>query len=123
MYLVGVEVFSWRCYDLSHEGAVLNVLALAENVHRVLAGFCGPVPHVARPIAFIVALDLGRRWSLHREACEVDGWWFTQRVTERGRKCERESVRQKVETNLRNQSDMKHAYLVTSYYWKLLCLF
>lgn len=68
MHLVGVEVFGWWVDDLGHEGRVLDVFAVAQHVHRVLAGLGGPVAHVTGPVALVVTLDLGLRRTFHGEA-------------------------------------------------------
>jgi len=55
---------------VSHEGAVLDVLVIADHVHRVVAGLRGPVADVTRAVALIVTLDLGLRGALDGEACQ-----------------------------------------------------
>ena len=45
--------------DVGHEGAVLDVLVVADDVHGVVAGLRGPVAHVAGAVAAVVAFDLG----------------------------------------------------------------
>ena len=57
--------------DVGHEGAVLDVLVVADHVDGVVAGLRGPVAHVARAVALVVALDLGLRRALDGEACRT----------------------------------------------------
>lgn len=65
--LVGVEVFAWWVDNLSHEGGVLDVLAVAQYMNGILPRLRGPVAHVAGSIALIVTFNLGLRWTFHRE--------------------------------------------------------
>lgn len=54
---------SWK--DVSNEGAVFNVLVVANDVHGVVAGLGGPVVHVARAVAFVVAFNFSLRWAFN----------------------------------------------------------
>ena len=53
--------------DVSHEGAVLDVLVVTGDVHRVLSGLRGPVQHVTGAVVLVVALDLGLRRTFDGE--------------------------------------------------------
>lgn len=77
-HLVWVKVLARSGDDLHHEWRVLDVFALAENVHGVLAGLGGPVADVARAVALIVTLNLGLRWTFHRKT-----WSKIRRVRRR----------------------------------------
>lgn len=67
-YLVRVEVFAWRVDNLSHKGRVLNVFAVAEDMHSILPRLCGPVAHVTGSISLVVTFNLGLRWTFHRKS-------------------------------------------------------
>lgn len=66
-YLVRVEVFGRRIDNFSHERRVLDVFVVAEYMHGILPGLCGPVAHVTGSVTLVVTFDLGLRWTFHRE--------------------------------------------------------
>lgn len=45
--------------DVGNEGRVLDVLIITDDMHGVLPGLCGPVPHIAGAIPLVITLDLG----------------------------------------------------------------
>lgn len=71
-YLFG-EAIGGGGKDVRNEGAVFDVLIVTDDMHGVLAWLRGPVPHVARPVPLVVALDLGLRRALDGEACRGRG--------------------------------------------------
>ena len=43
--------------DVSHEGAVLDVLVVTNDVDSVVTGLSGPVAHIAGAVTLIITLD------------------------------------------------------------------
>ena len=66
-YFLGEDVVGGG-EDVRHEGAVLDVLVVADDVHGVVAGLGGPVAHVAGAVSPVVAFDLGLGRALDGEA-------------------------------------------------------
>ena len=65
--LGGVEVGRhWT--NLGHVGRLRDVRLAAQYVHRVLTGSRRPVGYVCRPVAIVLAVNLGLRRSLDRES-------------------------------------------------------
>lgn len=55
-YLLRENVIDRR-KDMSHEGAVLDVLVVTNHMDSVVTGLSGPVPHITGAIALIITLN------------------------------------------------------------------
>lgn len=54
---------------MGNEGGVSDVLIITDDMHSILPGLCGPVPHIAGAIPLVITLNLGLRGPLNGEAC------------------------------------------------------
>ena len=69
-HLASIEVSSRL--DVGHVGRPWNVLFVAQNVNSILAGHGGPVGHISRAITVVLAVNLGLRWALNGETCNIE---------------------------------------------------
>lgn len=51
--------------DVCHEGAVLNVLIITDDMDSIVTRLCGPVENITGAITLIITLDLCLRWSFN----------------------------------------------------------
>lgn len=50
----------WRSWlNVGDERRVPDVLIITDDMHGILPGLRGPVPHVTRAVAFVITLNLG----------------------------------------------------------------
>lgn len=54
--------------NVSHEGAVLDVFVVTDDVDGVIARLGGPVAHVTGAVALVIALDFSLRRAFDGEA-------------------------------------------------------
>lgn len=65
--LLGEDVIGSR-KDVGHEGAVLDVLVITDDVDSVVTGLSGPVAHITGAITLIITLNFGLGWAFDGEA-------------------------------------------------------
>lgn len=56
VYLLREGVISCR-QDVSHEGAVLNVLIVTNDVNCIVTWLSGPIAHITGAITLVITLD------------------------------------------------------------------
>lgn len=56
-YLLREDVIGSR-KDVGHEGAVLDVLVITNDVDSIVAGLSGPIAHITGAIRLIITLNL-----------------------------------------------------------------
>lgn len=59
--------------DVSHEGAVFDVLLITRHVDGVFSGFCRQIANVTRPVVLVLALDFSLRRSLDGKTWNTAG--------------------------------------------------
>lgn len=59
--------------DVSHEGAVFDVLLITRHVDGVFSGFCRQIADVTRPVVLVLALDFSLRRSLDGKTWNTAG--------------------------------------------------
>ena len=54
--------------DVGHEGAVLNIFVVTDDMNGVVASLRGPIAHIAGAVALVVTLDLSLGWAFDGKA-------------------------------------------------------
>lgn len=66
-YLLREDIIgSWE--DVGHEGAVLDILIITNDMDSIVTGLGGPVAYITGAIPLIIALNFSLRWAFDREA-------------------------------------------------------